>query len=252
MLGRTADQLYWMARYMERAENTARLLDVNSRMALMPHDPKVGASVWLSALQVAGIDGPAGDDAPPPSSDDVISLLALDRTNASSILSCLHAARENARALRASITTELWEALNTTWLDSRDLDLAAVRARGMRNFFDWVRDRSHLFRGVISGTMLRDDSRGFIDLGTYLERADNTARLLDSKYHVLLPEADEVGGAVDYYQWGSVLRSVSAFRAYNKVYNGAIIPFRVAELLVMRQDMPRSLHACLDRTTDVL
>ncbi len=252
MLGRTADQLYWMARYMERAENMARLLDVNFRMALMPQRPDEKASVWLSALQVAGVDEARPEGAEPPTADDVIWQLALDPDCSTSILSSLQAARENARALRGSISSEVWESLNTTWIEARGTTLDALKARGVRNFFDWVKDRSHLFRGVTDGTMLKDAARGFIDLGTFLERADNTARLLDSKYHILLPDSEDVGGAVDYYQWGSVLRSVSAFRAYIKVFNSVITPFRVAELLVMRHNMPRSLHACLDRITEVL
>jgi uncharacterized alpha-E superfamily protein len=247
MLGREADQLYWMARYTERAENIARLLDVGYRMNLMPGDGASQQSVWFSALEVTGTQDAFAEKHDEATRDDVIHYLALDRENLSSIVSCIYAARENARALRGTITTEMWEALNTTWLEIRDTDFSAIRLRGYRDLFDWVKERANLFRGVTEGTMLQDDGYAFMRLGWYLERANNTARLLDAKYHVLLGSADDVGGAVDYYQWGALLRSVSAFRAYHHVYSNVITPWRVAELLIMRDDMPRSLHACLNR-----
>ena len=247
MLSRTADQLYWMARYIERAENMARILDVSERMALMPEGPNELASIWGSAVQIAGGASDFTARYGAPQRQNVIRFLALDPDNSSSIYSCLRAARENARALRTAITTEMWESLNSTWLDIRDIDEIKLAARG--DFFGWVKERSYLLRGVTEGTMLQDDAIRFLDLGWYLERADNTARLLDGKYHVLLPNVDAVGGAVDYYQWGAVLRSVSAFRAYHQIYSDTISPARVAELLVLRPDMPRSLHACFNRIT---
>jgi uncharacterized alpha-E superfamily protein len=143
----------------------------------------------------------------------------------------------------------MWESLNATWLEIRDADGQGVRSRDHRDLFDWVKERAHLFRGVTNGTMLQDDSFEFTRLGWYVERAGYTARLLDSKYHILLPSAEEVGGAVDYYQWGALLRSVSAFRAYHKIYSNVITPRRVAELLIMQADMPRSLHSCLNQIT---
>jgi uncharacterized alpha-E superfamily protein len=252
MLGRTADNLYWMGRYVERAENLARILDVSFRMALVPQSDGVVQSIWTSALEVAGglesyeaKFGAVGRDA-------TIRFLAFDADNASSIHSCIRAARDNARALRGAITTEMWEAINTTWLEMQDVAADASASNAQRNFFEWIKDRAHLFRGVTEGTMLRDDCHGFVRLGWSIERGDNTARLLDSKYHVLLPALDQVGGAVDYYQWGALLRSVGAFSAYHKIYSNVITPWRVAELLVLRADMPRSLHACVDRTTEIL
>jgi len=249
MLSRTADQLYWMARYVERAENVARILDVSYRMSLMPSDAREGTSIWGSALEISGrkddYDKRYGDITGP----QVIRYLALDADNSAGIYASLRAARENARALRGTITTEMWESLNSTWLHLRDIDHGAFAAGGYRDFFDWVKERSHLFRGVVQGTMIVDESYYFVQLGGGIERADNTARLLDSKYHVLLPSVSDVGGAVDYYHWGAVLRSVSAFRAYHRIYSNVIVPNRVAELLVLRLDMPRSLHACYDRIT---
>jgi uncharacterized alpha-E superfamily protein len=252
MLSRTADQLYWMARYVERAENIARTLDVSYRMSLMPGEASEGSSIWASAIQIGGnwdeYNARYGAVTP----HNVIRYLALDADNRSSIYTCMQGARENARALRGSITTDMWESLNATWIELRELDQAKLARDGYQNFFDWVKERSHLFQGVIDGTLLRDESHHFIQLGGSIERADSTARLLDGKYHVLLPRVEDVGGVLDYYQWGAVLRSVSAFRSYHRIYRNVITPDRVAELLILRADMPRSLHACFNRITDTL
>ena len=134
----------------------------------------------------------------------------------------------------------------------RNVDFNGITSRGVSNFFDWVKNRSHLFRGVTYGTMLRDEAYSFIRLGTFIERADNTARILDVKYHTLLPSLGDVGGAVDYYQWGSLLRSVGAFESYRKIFRDQITPSRVAELLILRDDVPRSLHASLNELYDIL
>ncbi len=217
MLGRAASHLYWMSRYIERAENTARLLEVSQRMSLMPHVAKKGASEWQALLEIVGNIGDYveryGDITPA----KVTAYLTLDRENSSSIWSAIRAARDNANSERVSITSEMWESLNATWLEVRELTAADLNERGQRNFFDWMKERSHLFRGITFGTMLRDEAYNFLRLGTFVERADNVARLLDVKYHVLLPDASEVGGAVDHFQWGALLRSVSGFRAYHRV-----------------------------------
>lgn len=249
MLGRTADQLYWMARYVERAENMVRLIDVGHRMALLDMRGAEQASVWLSALEVSGDAEAYAARYGEVTGAGVIRYLALDPDCRSSIYASIRAARENARALRATITTEMWESLNTTWIEICDVEEARIAERGYREFFDWVKNRALLFRGVADSTMLRDESYAFLDLGLALERADNTARLLDSKYHVLLPHDENVGGSVDYYQWGALLRSVSAFRAYHRIYSDIIRPVRVAELLLLRRDMPRSLNSCFERIT---
>ncbi|MDA0652186.1 MAG: alpha-E domain-containing protein [Proteobacteria bacterium] len=252
MLGRTADSLYWMARYMERAENVSRILDVGLRMALIPSAAQTRESTWISTLEVIGGQEGFAEKYEIVNRDNVIQFLALDPDNPSSIYSSLRAARENGRALRGTITTEMWESLNASWLEIRDSYGPGGETRDHRDLFDWVKERVHLFRGVTNGTMLQDDSFEFIRLGWYVERAGNTARLLDSKYHILLPSADEVGGAVDYYQWGALLQSVSAFRAYHKIYSNVITPRRVAELLIMQRDLPRSLHASLNQITSSL
>ncbi len=251
MLSRTADNLFWMGRYVERAENTARMLDVTYRNALLPTAATVPDAEWGVTLQVGGTyDGfLAKHDFT--SARSVIEYLALDPDNFASIHNGLRTARENARATRGTITSEMWENINDTWLEMRTLTWGKVEARGLSRFFDWVKERSHLFRGVADGTMLRDDSYSFLRMGTFLERGDNTARMLDVKYHLLLPEGEQVGGAVDYYQWGALLRSLSSFRAYKRLFHDTITPIRVAELLILRPDSPRSLASCYHEIDEV-
>jgi uncharacterized alpha-E superfamily protein len=252
MLSRTANHLYWMARYVERAENTARILDVTYRMSLMPQAPELVQQEWFAPLNITGALFPFSGRYSEVSGHDVLRYMVLDPGNPSSIYSCARAARENARAVRGSITSEMWEVLNSTWLELQRMDESVLDSEGVSEFFYWVKDRSHLFRGVTVGTALHDQAFQFNRLGTFLERADNTSRILDVKYHVLLPSVEDVGGAVDYYQWAAVLRSVSAFESYRKVYRDAITPLRVAELLILRDNMPRSLHACMDEAYGIL
>jgi uncharacterized alpha-E superfamily protein len=182
----------------------------------------------------------------------LVDFLALDQDNPSSIYSCLRWARENAHAVRWQITSEMWETLNTTWLEMKRVRRADLAGAGAAKFFDWVKDRSHLFRGVTYGTILRGDAFNFSRLGTFLERADNTARILDVKYHVLLPTVKDVGGALDYYQWTALLRSVSAFETYRTLYRDQILPIKVAQLLILEPRMPRSLAACFDQITQAM
>jgi uncharacterized alpha-E superfamily protein len=252
MLSRTANHLYWMARYVERAENTARILDVTYRMSLMPQAAELVQQEWFAPLNITGMLLPFSGRYSEVSGHDVLRYMVLDQGNPSSIYSCARAARENARAVRGSITSEMWEVLNSTWLELQRMDESVLDSEGVSEFFYWVKDRSHLFRGVTVGTALHDQAFQFNRLGTFLERADNTSRILDVKYHVLLPSVEDVGGAVDYYQWAAVLRSVSAFESYRKVYRDAITPLRVAELLILRDNMPRSLHACMDEAYGIL
>jgi uncharacterized alpha-E superfamily protein len=249
MLCRTANELYWMARHIERAENTARLLDVTYRMSLLPYEavePGLAwAQPWAVPLITSGLATGFYERFKELSAENVLRFMIFDSTNLSSIHWCLRAARESARSVRGAITSEMYEDLNSAWLDMRTYDYELIEANGVSEFLDWVKMRSHLFRGVTFGTMLRDEAYHFIRLGTHIERADNTARILDVKYHTLLPSAADVGGAVDYYQWGALLRSVSSFESYRKIYSDVITPRRVAELLILREDMPRSLHSCM-------
>src|SRR4029079_15099607 len=184
--------------------------------------------------------------------ENALRFMILDPSNTSSIYACLRAARESARTVQGALCSEMYEDLNATWIAMRGFCYADIQARGVSDFLDWVKMRSHLFRGVTFGTMLRDEAYHFIRLGTHIERADNTARILDTKYHILLPSAADVGGAVDYYQWSSLLQSLSGFEAHRKIYSDVITPRRVAELLVLRDDMPRSLHSCLKLIDDTL
>jgi uncharacterized alpha-E superfamily protein len=250
MLSRTANELFWMARHIERAENTARMLDVTYRMSLLPYEviePGLAwAEPWAVPLITTGVATDYYRRYPVLSAENVLRFMILDAGNPSSIFCCLRAARESARSVRGAITSEMYEDLNSAWLEVRGYDYARIESGGVSEFLDWVKMRSHMFRGVTLGTLLRDDAYHFIRLATHLERADNTARILDVKYHTLLPSAADVGGAVDYYQWGALLRSVSGFEAYRKIYSDVITPRRVAELLILREDMPRSLHACMN------
>ncbi|MDX9699984.1 MAG: alpha-E domain-containing protein [Rhodocyclaceae bacterium] len=251
MLSRTADQLYWMARYTERAENTVRMLDVYYRMSLLPrtngHDDGWGAILAISELSDA-----FARTGRPLTPRDVIEFVVLDRDNPSSVWNCLRAARENAHAVRGTLTDDMWETTNATWLEIRDMSADSLQNTDLGEFFEWVKFRSHLLRGVTFGTMLHDDAFQFVRLGSFLERADNTARLLDVKYHTLLPHSERPGGSTDYYQWGALLRSVSAFETYRHVYRDVISPHRVAELLILNAAMPRSLHACVTEVHGIL
>jgi uncharacterized alpha-E superfamily protein len=252
MLSRTANNLYWMARYVERAENTARMLDVTYRMSLVPKEPRLADQEWFAPLNITGTLYPFSGRCSQVNAAGVLRYMVLDPDNSSSIYSCAREARENARAVRGSLTSEMWEVINGTWLEMQRVAEERVTSDRIHEFFEWVKERSHLFRGVTVGTMLQDEAFQFNRLGTFLGRADNTARILDVKYHVLLPRVEDVGGAVDYYQWAAVLRSVSAFESYRKVYRDVITPLRVAELLILREDMPRSLHACMNESYDIL
>ena len=246
MLSSTADHLYWMARSMERAENTARMLDVTYRMSLLQQSEIDPHNEWRAMLSISGLNEDFERRYPEPSAENVLHFMALDDQSPGSIYSSVFNARENARAVRGTITSEMWEVLNSTWLEMREIRAEGIAEDGMSAFFEWVKERSHLSRGITHGTLLRDDAFRFLRLGTFIERADNTARILDVKYHILLPSISEVGGAADYYQWSALLRSVSAFESYRKVYRDLITPKRVAELLILRADMPRSLSACMN------
>jgi uncharacterized alpha-E superfamily protein len=256
MLSRTADHLFWMARYTERAENTARMLDVNYQTSLLPQSAAVSKVGWQGMLSISELM-PAyqtkhGEVEP----QRVMEFMVRDESNPSSIVSCLRAARENARAVRGSLTTEAWETQNQTWLEINRMLRTGDFERDPGQFFEWVKFRSHLSRGVTVGTMLMDEALHFMRLGTFLERADNTARLVDVKFHAVQSDffgaASEKDQEYDFYHWSSILRSVSGFEIYRKVYRDVIKPERVADLLILRADMPRSLHASLNEVVQNL
>lgn len=244
MLSRTADHLFWMSRYIERAENLARLLDVTWQMSLVPQSLDAANQNWNAVIALNSLEETYAKKYSTVNADNVLRFMVSDPDNFASIHSCLRLARENAHAVRGTITTEMWETLNSTWLEAREKSFEQISNAGVGEFFEWVKMRSSLSRGVTMGTLLQDEAYHFIRLGTLLERADNTARILDVKYHVLRPHGDE--GATDFYQWGALLRSVSAFEVYRKVYRDVITPERVTELLILRDDMPRSLHFCMN------
>ena len=244
MLSRTAENLYWTGRYIERAENIARILEVSRSTSLQATDPTLagGRGEWQSVLAVLG--GPP-ELATGQSDADAITRYFTTGDQPGSIYFCVRAARENARALRSVISTEMWESINGTWLGMRDLDAGALDQSRSGEFCEWVRDRSHLFRGVSYSTTLHNDAFYFLRLGTFLERAAGTARVLDVKCQVLAG-APDAGPAAIYYAWGAVLRQVSALRAYHQVFHDVIEPSRVAELLTLRPELPRSLRYCAD------
>ncbi|MCU0942517.1 MAG: alpha-E domain-containing protein [Hydrogenophaga sp.] len=258
MLSRTADHLFWMSRYTERAENTARMLDVNYQTSLLPQSAAVAQVGWEGLLTISELM-PAfrtkyGDNAVTPR--NVLDFMVRDENNPSSIVACLRAARENARAVRGALTTELWEMQNQTWLELNRVLQGKGFERDPGQFFEWVKFRSHLSRGVAIGTMLQDEAFHFYRMGTFLERADNTARLLDVKFHAVHSDffgaASELDQEYDFYHWSAILRSVSGFEVYRKVYRDVITPERVAELLILRADMPRSLAASLNEVVNNL
>ena len=244
MLSRTADHLFWMSRYIERAESLARLLDVTWQMSLVPQSLAAANQNWNAIIALNSLEEKFADRYSAVNAENVLRFMVSDTGNHASILSCLRLTRENAHAVRGTITSEMWETMNSTWLEAREKSFEQIANAGVGEFFDWVKMRSSLSRGTTLGTLLQDEAYHFIRLGTLLERADNTARILDVKYHVLRPYGDE--GATDFYQWGALLRSVSAFEVYRKAYRDVITPERVAELLILRSDMPRSLHFCLN------
>jgi len=290
MLSRTADHLFWMARYMERAENTARMLDVNYQMSLLPQSEGAAERGWRGLLSINEISGDFAKRNEALTPQSVIDYMVNDEKNGSSIRCCLMAARENARAVRGTLTTEVWETQNQTWLEFQRMIATNFFQDSPGEAFEWVKFRSHLSRGVTVGTMLQDEAFHFLRIGSFLERADNTARLLDVKFHsvengiigfgpgaaaarlrygMALAETQsqsqsqsQTGGGsqsqsqsqsqesskdveFDFYHWSAVLRSVSGFEVYRKVYRNVIRPERVAELLILRPDMPRSLAACV-------
>ena len=259
MLSRTADHLFWMARYMERAENTARMLSVGYEMALLPQSAAAAEEGWRGLLSISELTWSFAQRYNEVNARNVMDFMTRDATNPSSILACVRAARENARAVRGALTTEVWETQNQTWLEFDRVLRGDSFHRDPAVFLERVKVRSHLSRGVTVGTMLQDEALYFLRIGTFLERADNTARLLDVKFQALAggdyfgpadggappPGAPATPQEIDFYHWSAILRSVSGFEIYRKVYRNVIRPEKVAELLILRPDMPRSLAACV-------
>jgi uncharacterized alpha-E superfamily protein len=252
MLSRTADNLYWLARYVERAEYLARILDAAYRLSSLPASYGGGTNEWESAVATAGC-GPAFHAAYGEATERaVMEYLAFASENPSSIRNCFEMARANARAIRTALTTEMWSTINDAWLRLKTYDPRQMSREEVSRFLDWVKGVSLMFDGSAYRTMLRNDAYAFSRIGVFIERADNTARILDVKYHVLLPPNENVGGGLDYFQWTAILRAVSALTAYHWVYKESLKPWLVADLLILNGEMPRSLAACYDNLTRYL
>ena len=240
MLSRTAENLFWIARYIERAESMARLIEMGCRMAMLP--TFASREEWRSILIAAQANRhPLLDRRV--NEAEVINELMLNLENPSSIASCLKSARNNCRNVRSAITQEMWEALNDGWGRLSNIDGVSVQ-RDLPSLLDWIKQHSSVFRGAAETGMIRDDGYNFLRIGGALERADMTLRLLDIKYYVLLPEIDKIGGGRDHHQWTSILHALSATRAYQWVYRGDFSPWRIADFLVLNRSFPRSVNFC--------
>jgi uncharacterized alpha-E superfamily protein len=246
MLSRTADNLFWLARYVERADYLARVLEAAQRLSAMPSAYVGPTNEWDSAVSTAGCAHSFFARYDRANEENVTTFLAFSADNPSSIRSCFEIARANARAVRTALTSAMWDAINGAWLELKRFGNVPGSREEVSNFLRWAQQASILIDGSAYRTMLRSEAYWFSRLGLHLERADNTARILDVKYHLLLPANESVGGPLDYFQWASILRSVNALTAYHWVYREGVKPWLVADLLILNEQMPRSLAACYD------
>ena len=246
MLSRTASNLYWMGRYLERADFTARLIEATQRLAALPSSYGGAGNAWESALAATWMTYTHRERGLTVDEHRVSEFLTLDPGNPSSIRSCLAIARANARSVRTALTEEAWEAINTAWLEIGRYGTSLDSRETLGPLLELVKQAISAFEGAAQRTMLRGDAFWFVNLGSAVERADNSARLLDVKYHLLLPRGESVGGSLDYFQWTTILRTVSAMTAYRWVYRDSVKPWLVADLLILNRQMPRSLAACYD------
>ena len=244
MLSRTADNLYWLSRYVERAEYLARILEVTQRLTTLPIAYSGETNEWESAVATAGCAGAFSAHYSEANEETVTEFLCFSTANPSSIRNCFEMARTNARAVRTALTMEMWDAINGTWLQLKRFGNGPTSREEFMRFLRWVQEASLSFDGRAYRTMLRNDAYWFSRLGLYQERADNTARILDVKFHLLLPTNERVGGPLDYFQWAAILRSVSALTAYHWVYKESVKPWLIADLLILKDEMPRSLASC--------
>jgi len=243
MLSRTADSLYWLARYMERADFLARALEASRRLAALPRTYGDAETEWRSVLLSAGCADAFAATGRPLNEANVVEFLTFSTENPGSIRNCVELARLNARAVRTALTREMWEAINGGYLEMKNLEKNQSGGAGeeLTRFLEFIKQMSLVYDGGAYRTMLRNDAYWFTRIGLFIERADNTARFLDVKYHVLLPEKETVGGSLDYFQWSAILRAVSAHTAYHWVYRKSMKPWLVADLLILNPQMPRSL-----------
>jgi len=246
MLSRTADNLYWLSRYIERAEYLARIIEATLRLTALPLAYVGGTNEWESAVATAGCSKTFFSVYEEANEQNVLDFLAFSSANPSSIKNCLELARGNARAVRTALTMEMWDAINGTWLELKRYGNGPASREEVLRFLRWVQESSLRFDGSAYRTRLRNEAYWFSRLGVYVERADNTARILDVKYHLLLPENERVGGPLDYFQWAAILRTVSALTSYHWVYRDSIKPWLIADLLILKDEMPRSLSSCYE------
>jgi uncharacterized alpha-E superfamily protein len=242
MLSRVADSIYWMSRYIERAENVARFIDVN--LNLMLDFPGGAAQQWQPLVHTTGDAAAFAERYGSATQPNVIQFLTFDTANPNSILSCLRAARENARSVREVISSEMWEQLNEFYLMVNSASMDPLRLIEPQALFASVKMLSHQFAGVTDATMTHNEGWHFSRLGRHLERADKTSRILDVKYFLLLPKVADIGTTIDDIQWAAVLRSASAFEMYRKRH-GRITPGRVVEFLLLDREFPRAILSCL-------
>ena len=251
MLSRTADSLYWLARYMERADFLARIIDATRRLATLPRNYAGPGTEWESALEASGASVGFYKTHAAATEAEVVDYLSFAPDNPSSIRNCIELARTNARSVRTALTAEMWECINSAWIDLKryekcDIGKGRYDREEYTQFLEFAKKASLDYDGSAHRTMLRNDAYWFSRLGLYIERADNTARLLDVKYNILLPETESVGGSLDYFQWAAILRAVSALTAYHWVYREGLKPWLIADLLILRPEMPRSLIGCYE------
>jgi uncharacterized alpha-E superfamily protein len=244
MLSRTADNLFWLARYMERAETTARLLEVGSRIALIPSAAGY-RNEWDSLLRATGTADGFAAKYKDISQTNIEAYLFFDHDNPSSVATCITRARENGRIVRTALTSQVWDALNTAFQELRVMEAAEPGTLELTRLTEWTMRHTAMVRGAIEATQLRSPGYDFINLGYYLERADSTARLMDVKYYVLLPRADFVGSGLDNYQWTTLLRAMSAHRAFHWAYGGEVTAAKIAHFLILNPQCPRALITCV-------
>lgn len=243
MLSRTADNLFWIARNMERAETAARLLEVGARIALLPSASGY-RNDWDSLLRASGNAGGYEQKYGPADQRNIESYLFFDRDNPNSVASCITMARENGRIVRTALTTQVWDALNSAFQELRQIEAQPRASQELSQLTDWVMRHAAMVRGAIDATLLRNDGYNVLNMGYYLERGDSTARLMDVKYYVLLPRAEFVGSGLDNDQWSMLLRALSAHRAFHWAYGGDITSAKIAHFLILNPQCPRSLITC--------
>jgi uncharacterized alpha-E superfamily protein len=250
MLGKTAGGLFWMQRYLERSENIARLVDAGFRIALTRSE--AAEDEWGSVLTTAGVRRAYAQRYDKVDGSSVINFLLRDKTNPSSVMSVIESARNNARLVRTALTREVWEATNECWMTLKEALRTQISDNDLPDVLSLIRQQSAQVRGAQSGTMMRNDIYFFAQLGAFVERADSTARILDVKYYVLLPSLSYVGSSLDNVQWETILRSVSAYRAFRWLNPGETNPRNIAQFMILDQVMPRSLAFCAGRMAGAL